>query len=84
MKYEEIKQNFIQKFFNKLYKYGCCTCKQFIVNDVQQRLMFPCKYNEEDDVMTINLGDGVVVDVKFMWEERHTGKIPSYRLVNIF
>lgn len=81
--YNEIKKNIIENFFNKMYKYGCCNNKMFIISDIQQRSMFPCKYDEGTDVLTMVLGDGISVDFSFKWESReHINNGMCYRLVD--
>ena len=81
--YNEIKKNIIENFFNKMYKYGCCNNKKFIISDIKERTIFPCEYDENTDIMTLHLGDGIGIDLKFIWEVReHINNGLCYRLID--
>lgn len=85
--YNEIRQNLIEKFFNKNYRYSCVTCKSTVINDMQNRLPFNINYN--NDVLNINLGNNIDLTFNLIWEtkeqEDKVKKIPSiyYRLIKI-
>lgn len=89
MKYEHIKQNFIERFFNKNFKYSWAYSKNAILSKLEEFCPFPFTYNESNDVLRIDLGDDVILTFQFEWERReHEHKLTktihtTYRLVNI-
>lgn len=85
--YEEIKNNIIENFFNKYYRYTCVSVKNCIFSDMVERLPFPFVYNSDSDSLTINLGNGVNINFNFKWDEReNTNKFINkhYTLLEIY
>lgn len=85
--YNEIRQNLIEKFFNRNYRYTCVTCKNSVINDMKNRL--PFNINCNNDVLYINLGNNIDLTFNLTWEKKEkedkVQKMPSiyYRLIKI-
>ena len=90
MKYEEVKKNLIDNFFNTHYLWACCTNKDSMFKDIVKRIPFNVNYVHFADyeILEMDLGDGIKINFKFSWEERpykntHGKDMINYRLVSI-
>lgn len=89
MKYSHIKQNFIERFFNKNFRYAWGYSKNAIIDKFETFCPFPYSYDTKTDILTIDLGDNVVLTFNFVWEKReHEHKLTkkihtTYRLIEI-
>ena len=83
--YNEIKQNIIKNFLNKGYLYTCGCKKEPIINKIIENGVFPTVYNYQNDMMTMNLGNGIIIDFKFEWLMSNFEKNKSqyYKIANI-
>ena len=85
--YNEIRNNLIENFFNRNYRYTCVTCKNSVISDMKNRL--PFNINCNNDVLYINLGNNVDLTFNLTWEKKEkedkVKKAPSiyYRLIKI-
>ena len=68
--YNEIKQNFIEKFFNKNFRYTTVSVKEAVIDKI--RFIFPFDFTVSDNVkfITLHLGNNVDVTFKFHWTEK--------------
>ena len=86
--YNEIKQNIINNFFNKLYKNNICSYKNGIINDIQERCPFIIDIlNDEFTLMKMTLGDGSILIFNLKWDERknkHNQDLTYYKLIEIY
>ena len=86
--YNEIKTNLINNFFNKHFRYTTVSTKKMLVESIDQLCPFACKFNYENDNMTVILGNNINIDFHFIFKEsEYTNKLNyktnSYKLVNI-
>ena len=81
--YEEIKNNIIEKFFNRNYRYTVVTCKQRIIDDINERLPFKTISDNSYDNIDIELGDNIVLSFNLYWETKNNGKLTMYKLMKI-
>ena len=88
--YKEIKKNFIERFFNKNFKWTYGYSKKAIVGRIKDFCPFDYEYDYKTDELTMRLGDGVVVTFNFKWEcHEHTNKVNNinsavYKLIDIY
>ena len=66
-KYTEVKTNIINNFFNPNYRYTCVIDKKFVITDISKRFTFPFKYDYDNDIMAILLGNNINIDINFKW-----------------
>ena len=78
--YETVRNNIINNFLNRNYRWTCVTNKKTILNDMIDRSPFPFTYDYDKDILMITLGDNINIDVHFIWEYKNDRKI--YHLIN--
>lgn len=61
--YPNIKKNIIQRFLNPLYQYTCVNNIMLLINDIKTRMPFDVEYNESAQIICVDLGDGVGVNI---------------------
>jgi len=87
--YNEIKQNIIDKFFNKIYRNSICSCKNSIISDIKERCPFNVDILDNDyTILKMVLGNNIILTFNFEWEiKRYTNstkiEIESYKLIKI-
>ena len=86
--YTEIKNNIIKNFFNKEFRYAYGCRKEAIIEKIQENSIFNVKYNYSTDILTMNLGDNIVITFECEWEytthQNNLGKeMKRYKLINI-
>lgn len=82
--YNEIKNNIINNFFNTHYLWTCVLSKNIVIHDIKKRCPFDIEINSDNDILTMNLGDNIVIDFNFTWEKKvNTNNNVIYKLVNI-
>jgi len=64
--YNEIKQNFIEKFFNKNFRYCVVSKKEALLDKIILLLPFDFYFNG-NDLLTLNLGNDVNITFKLEW-----------------
>ncbi len=65
---DKIKQNIIDRFLIPYYKYTSVHLISTVIADVQKRSWFPCSYDVFTNVLTMNVNDDIVLNIKFIWE----------------
>jgi hypothetical protein len=78
--YETVRNNIINNFLNRNYRWTCVTNKKTILNDMIDRSPFPFTYDYDKDILMITLGDNINIAVHFIWEYKNDPKI--YHLIN--
>ena len=83
--YNEIKKNIINNFLNKNYLYTCGCSKPHIIQNIINNNIFNTSYNFNNDVMTMSLGNNVVIKFNFIWESYNKQNTVTkfYKLINI-
>lgn len=82
--YNEIKNNIINNFLNTHYLWSCVLTKNSVIHDIRKRCPFDIEINDDNDVLTMNLGDNIVIDFNLTWEKKvNVNNIIVYKLVNI-
>ena len=82
--YNEIKQNFIEKFFNKNFRYCTLSNKKALIDKMYLVFPFDYSYNDDLSVLTLHLGDNVNIDFKLDWNiSEHSNGHKLYRLNKI-
>jgi len=83
--YNEIKQNIINNILNEryLYTFGCR--KESMVDNIIKNSIFTSKYDYDNDILTMDLGDNVIIDFKIDWgtTSYSTTSLPQYKITNI-
>lgn len=70
--YPEIKKNIIERFLNPLYRYTAVTNMLIVYKDLIYRL--PFDVTEDNNKLTVNLGDNIVIDIYVVIEKNSEGK----------
>lgn len=85
--YNEIKQNFIDNFFNKNFRYSVVSIKKAIVDKVEYAFPFKFIFEDKNDFisqLTLDLGDNVVLYFDLHWEKKILDNGKSlYRLIKV-
>jgi len=83
--YNEIKQNIINNVLNKRYLYAFGCKKESMIDNIIENNIFASKYDYNNDILTMNLGDNVIIDFKFEWgtTSYSTTNLPQYKITNI-
>jgi hypothetical protein len=82
--YDEIKKNIINNFFNTYYLWSCVLTKNTVIGDIKNRCPFEVETNTDNDILTMNLGDNIIIDFNLTWEKKvNVNNIVVYKLVNI-
>lgn len=68
--YNQIKSNIITNLLDPLYKWTSVpkTNKNIVYNSIRSKFPFPFSINEKD-IMTTNLGDDILINIKIHWKE---------------
>ncbi len=78
--YEAVRNNIINNFLNRNYRWTCVNNKKSVFNDMIDRSPFPFTYDYDKDILMITLGDNINITVHFVWEYKND--IKQYRLIN--
>lgn len=62
-----IKQNIIENFLTPYYKYSTVHLINTVIADIQKRSWFPCNYDMSTSILTMNIDDNIVINIKFIW-----------------
>ena len=81
--YETIKANILSNFLNRNYLYTCVFNKESLFANMMEHTVFPFEYDYDNDVLNVNLGDGISVSFNFIWNIGEDGIGRRYRLVKI-
>lgn len=86
--YDEIRQNLIDNFFNKHYRYSRVSLRKAVFEDMKQRLPFPFTFNDSCTSMQVILGNGISFIFNIHWEEKiykntMGREMRSHRLISI-
>lgn len=75
----EIKQNIIDNFLNKGYRFSCVNIKKIVIGRIQEQSWFLTKYNTDMDILSFIIGNDII-DIKCIWETREDKNGPKYYL----
>lgn len=87
--YNEIKQNIIDNFFNKIYRNSICSCKNGIISDIKERCPFKIDILDNNySMLKMELGNEIILIFNFEWEIKKyinstKNEIESYKLIKI-
>ena len=81
--HNEIKQNFIEKFFNKNFRYCVVSNKKALIDKIILLLPFDFSFNG-NDIFILYLGDNINITFKLEWTvNEHVNGHKIYRLNKI-
>jgi len=66
--YEEVKSNIINNFLNKSYLNTFSITKEYIIDRILSDCIFPTTYDYDKDILTMNLGNDIVIDFNIKWD----------------
>ena len=78
--YETVRNNIINNFLNRNYRWTCVSNKKAVFNDMIDRSPFPFTYDYDKDILMVTLGDNINIAVHFIWEYKNDCRL--YRLIN--
>ena len=78
--YETIRNNIINNFLNRNYRWTCVSNKKAVFNDMIDRSPFPFTYDYDKDILMVTLGDNINISVHFIWEYENDHRL--YHLIN--
>lgn len=74
--YNQIKSNIISNLLDPLYKWTSVpkNNKDIVYNNIRSKIPFPLSVND-NDIMTLNLGDNILIDINIHWKENENNVI---------
>lgn len=78
--YEAVRNNIINNFLNRNYRWTCVSNKETVFNDMRDRSPFPFTYDYDKDILMVTLGDNINIAVHFIWEYKNDRRL--YHLIN--
>ena len=72
--YPNIKKNIIRRFLNPLYQYTCVNNIMLLINDIKTRIPFDVEYNESAQIICVDLGDGIYVNIHINFAPNNNSK----------
>lgn len=76
--YNQIKSNIITNLLDPLYKWTSVpkNNKNIVYNNIRSKIPFPLSVNN-NDIMTLNLGDNILIDINIHWKENGNNVVIS-------
>lgn len=78
--YNSIKKNIIDNYLNPGYRYSTVSNKKMVAGRINDQSWFPVSYDSDARTLNFELGDGVVVVIECVWEEKKIGELTYYHV----
>ena len=82
--YKEIKQNFINNFFNKIFTHSTVSVKNHIFEKMREYCPFKITPTFDCTMLKVELGDDIVLNFNLEWNERETTNGHIYTLNKVY
>ena len=79
--YEEIKNNIIENFFNRNYKWTFGSKKQTIIANIKEHSIFPIDYDYNTDILSMYLGNDIIINFNLIWKTQTNNQSSVYKLI---
>lgn len=83
-KYNEIKNNFVNNFFDKIFTHSTVSVKNHIFEKMKEYCPFTITPLNDCAMARIDLGDDIVLTFNLEWNERETSNGHIYTLNRVY
>ena len=84
MAYNEIKQNFIDNFFNKIFVHSTVSVKNHIFEKMNTYCPFKIVPGDDYETLTVIMGDGINLEFNVDWVKKESSNLTLYTLNKIW
>lgn len=83
-KYNEIKDNFVNNFFDKIFTHSTVSVKKHIFEKMREYCPFDITTSSDFNTLRIDLGNDIVLSFNIEWNERETNHGHIYTLNRVY